>query len=376
MASFEKRGNGVRAIVSFPDGRRQATFDTMAEARAWAAEMEKAKELGNVKHSKVRTVEQLIIDYLPLAKNTDSGKWNELRLLKLCNDPLAKVALHQITPHEINEWSGRRLKEIKPASVNRELNLIRGIFTHGVKVRKWLNENPCKDALKPPAGERRNRPLLTLAEIEAIAIATGYRDDPKLLTKTARVGACFLLAMETAMRSGKILRLRPKDYDRNARVVYVHALEKGGRKGSKSGRVAASRWVPLTNRAVDLLDQLLETMPEDQEALPDFSMPPYIVGLTDKQRDALWRKARDRSGVEDLHFHDLKHEAATRLAKFIDVIALSHAIGTKDLKLLRDTYYNNDASRIAHALPETLSNHTSTVYRPTAPITQEATVAA
>lgn len=180
------------------------------------------------------------------------------------------------------------------------------------------------------------------------------------------------------MRSGEILRLRPKDYDRNARVVYVHALEKGGRKGSKSGRVAASRWVPLTNRAVDLLDQLLETMPEDQEALPDFSMPPYIyiVGLTDKQRDALWRKARDRSGVEDLHFHDLKHEAATRLAKFIDVIALSHAIGTKDLKLLRDTYYNNDASRIAHALPETLSNHTSTVYRPTAPITQEATVAA
>lgn len=42
MASFEKRGNGVRAIVSFADGRRQATFDTMAEARAWAAEMEKA----------------------------------------------------------------------------------------------------------------------------------------------------------------------------------------------------------------------------------------------------------------------------------------------------------------------------------------------
>ena len=268
----------------------------MAEARTWAAEMEKAKELGNVKHSKVRTVEQLINDYLPLAKNTNSGKWNELRLLKLCNDPLAKVALHQIAPHEINEWSGHRLQEIKPAPVNRELNLIRGMFTHGVKVRKWLNENPCKDALKLPAGERRNRPLLTLAEIEAIAIATGYRDHPKLLTRTARVGACFLLAMETAMlRSGEILRLRLKDYDRNVRVVYVHALKKGGRKGSKSARVAASRWIPLTNRAVELLDQLLETMPEDQEALPDFSMPPYIAGLTDKQRDALWR-CQCRSG--------------------------------------------------------------------------------
>lgn len=53
----------------------------------------------------------------------------------------------------------------------------------------------------------------------------------------------------------------------------------------------------------------------------------------------------------------MKHEAATRLAGFIDVIALSHAIGTKDLKLLRDTYYNNDASRIAHSLPDSLAEH-------------------
>ena len=35
-------GTGSGLSVSFPDGRRQATFDTMAEARAWSAEMEKA----------------------------------------------------------------------------------------------------------------------------------------------------------------------------------------------------------------------------------------------------------------------------------------------------------------------------------------------
>lgn len=72
--------------------------------------------------------------------------------------------------------------------------------------------------------------------------------------------------------------------------------------------------------------------------------------------DALWRKARDMACVEDLHFHDTKHEAATRLSQFIDVLALSHAIGTKDIRLLRDTYYNNDASRIAKKLPAQLSS--------------------
>lgn len=357
MASFEKRGNSIRAIVKFPDGKRSATFDTMTEARAWATNVERQKQLGTVSNAKVRTVEDLILDYLPRAEMTDSGKWNKLRLMSFCTYPLAKVNLHEVTPHHINEWITARLKQVVPGTVNREMNLWRSVFTHGVQVRKWLQASPCKEAMKPPAGVRRNRPLLTPKEIEAISIATGYNEDPELVTKSARVGACFFLAMETALRSGEILRIRPKDYDRHARTLYVHALERGGRKGSKSGTIQASRWVPLTNRAIELLDQLLESMPKDQQSQENFSMPPYIVGMTDSQRDALWRKARDRSGVEDLHFHDLKHEAATRLARFIDVIALSHAIGTKDLKLLRDTYYNNDASRIAHSLPNSLAEH-------------------
>lgn len=359
MASFEKRGSSVRAIVKFPDGKRSATFDTMTEARAWATNLERQKLQGTLKNAKARTVQDLILDYLPRAEMTDSGRWNKLRLMKFCEASLARVKLDEVTPHHINEWITDRLTEVKPGTVNRELNLWRSVFTHGVQTRKWLTSNPCRDSIKPPAGARRDRTLLTSAEIEAIAVATGYHEHPDLSTKMSRVGACFFLAMETALRSGEILRMRPQDYNRDARTLYVHALERGGRKGTQSGTIQGSRWVPLTNRAIELLDQLVATMPKDQPPKPDFSMPPYIVGMTDGQRDALWRKARDRSGVEDLHFHDLKHEAATRLAKFIDVIALSHAIGTKDLKLLRDTYYNNDASRIAHSLPTSLNAHQS-----------------
>jgi hypothetical protein len=46
----------------------------------------------------------------------------------------------------------------------------------------------------------RRRPLLTEAEINAIATATGYPFDPQLRTITAKVGAVFLLARETGMR--------------------------------------------------------------------------------------------------------------------------------------------------------------------------------
>ena len=105
---------------------------------------------------------------------------------------------------------------------------------------------------------------------------------------------------------------------------------------------------------MELLDLLLATMPRDQEVQDGFSLPPYIVGLNDSQRDALWRKARTQAGMAEFTFHDAKHEACTRLSKFLDVIALSHAIGTKDIRLLRDTYYISDASGAAKLLPARL----------------------
>lgn len=198
--------------------------------------------------------------------------------------------------------------------------------------------------------------MLTARELTAISIAGGYAPDQQLTTDTARAVACFFLALETGMRSGEILRLRPIDYNRLKRTVRVSALEVGGRKGSKSGKVTAARYVPLTGRAIEVLDQLLAAMPADQVPAPGFTGPPYIVGMDDAARDALWRKVRDLSGVEGLTFHDTKHEACTRLARAgIDVLELSHAVGTKDIRLLRDTYYINDAAGVASRLPARLS---------------------
>lgn len=359
MASFEQRGNSVRAIVRVAGGKRSATFDTLAEAHTWAERMQAKKAIGQLSPAKGAgiTAGDLFEAYLEaVAKNTDSGKWNELRLMNLCKDPLATRRISDIVTHDINEWVARRLKKpsshtgkpVAPSTVNRELNLMSAAFSYAVKDRKWLDVNPCHGVRRPEHGRPRKRPLLTASEIRALRISTGYDADPSLATSTARIGACFLLSLETGMRSGEILRLRPQDYWRDKRIVHVAAIEPGGRKGSRSGRatVDPSRNVPLTARAMELLDQLLSSMPPKQ---------PYIVGVRDGLRDALWRRARDRAGVEDLHFHDAKHEAATRLAKYIDVLALSHAIGTKDVKLLRDTYYNNDASRSAALLPAQLS---------------------
>lgn len=368
MASFETRGSSIRAIVRIPGVTRKksATFDTLREAKKWANLME--AKLDAKDGPSGGTNEELFETYLDaVASKTDSKKFNALRLMKWCKDPLAVKRTEDTTTHDINQWIERSLAEpnqrtglpLTGATVNRELNLMSGAFAYAIKALHWITVNPVHGAARPEQGKARKRPLLTSKEIKAIRISTGYDTEPKLTTLTSRVGACFLLSLETGLRSGELLRVRPMDYHKKGHYLHVSATEKGGRKGANSGRTSSdpSRNVPLTGRAMELLNQLLTTMPEDQEPDVDagFSNPPYIVGMNDAQRDALWRKCLKRSLVHDLHFHDTKHEAATRLSQFIDVLALSHAIGTKDIRLLRDTYYNNDASRIAKLLPQQLS---------------------
>lgn len=361
MASYETRGSSIRAIVRVPGGGKlTGTFDTKAQAQAWAREQERTKHIPRGG----RTCGALFEAYYPVAKEKDSGKANALRLLAWLDDPLARVPLASVITHDIDEWVARRLakpnertgKSITHATVNRELNLMSGAFTYGIKVRHWLTTNPCHGAGRPPKTPSRARALLTPDEIGAICAAGGYVEGEPPVLIGARVVTCFLIGLESGMRSGEILRLRPVDYFPKQHKARVAALERGGRKGARSGQtLAAGRNVALTDRAVQLLDSLLDTMPPNQAPVDGMTMPPYIAGLTDRQRDSNWRKTRDLAGVQDLHFHDCKHEAATRLARHMDVLALSHTLGTKNLSLLRDTYYNDDAERTAALLPSQLT---------------------
>lgn len=357
MASIYKLPSGLwRAQIDKRGIRESESRASRAEAKNWAIQREseieadfQAGKTGARRSSGGVTVGELFNLFLDMeASKTDTAKWNRLRINNWQKSTLAGKLVTSIVPHDINEWVQERQKTVSNATVNRELNLMSSAFRYAIKAKQWIEINPCHGVNRPADARGRHRALLTEDELHRIAIATGFTAQPQLSTATSRVGACFFLALETAARSGEILRIKPEHYRPEQRTLWVAAEEQGGRKSSRSGRVQdkASRHVPLTERAMELLDQLQATMPAGQ---------PYLVGVSDAQRDALARKAFKKALVEDLKFHDTKHEAATKLSKFLDVIALSHAIGTKDLRLLRDTYYVNDASAAALLLPKVLS---------------------
>lgn len=352
MASITPRNGAYRVTVRLPGGQREtATFDTHEEAKAWADSLEQKKAVGALTGSAgaaVKVAELLTAYEAAVCSKRDSARWDALRIAKWQNDPLARLAVASVTTHDINEWAARREAQVSGSTVNRELTLLSGAFSYAMNDRKWIKENPCRGARRPEDNPPRDHRLLTPEQLLAIERAGGLDVDPDLVSKAARATVCFLVGLETGMRSGEILRVKPDDYVRESRYVHVTATERGGRKSARSGRSTrtAARKVPLTERGIELFDWLLRTKPADSI---------YIVGLNDSQRDANWRKVRDRAGIDDLHFHDSKHEACTRLSSFLDVFELSHAVGTKDIVLLRDTYYSKDVERAASRLPPRLT---------------------
>ena len=99
-------------------------------------------------------------------------------------------------------------------------------------------------------------------------------------------------AIETAMRRGDTIVLQWRDVDMARRSAHI--------RQSKNGH---SRSIPLTGAALDILSNLNPHDGSDMHVFPTTAM---AVRMS-------WQRLLSRAGVTDLHFHDLRHEAISRL---------------------------------------------------------------
>jgi integrase len=75
-----------------------------------------------------------------------------------------------------------------------------------------------------------------------------------------------------------------------------------------------------------------------------------VFPITANALKLAFERAVKRAGIEDLHFHDLRHEATSRLAeKLPNVIELAAVTGHKDLRMLK-RYYHPRAEDLARKL--------------------------
>lgn len=100
------------------------------------------------------------------------------------------------------------------------------------------------------------------------------------------------------------------------------------------------RDVPLTKEALRLLSMLPRG--SDDAAL--------IFQLKSATLDALFRRAKEKLQIVDLHFHDARREALTRLSAKVDGLTLAKISGHRDTRILLNTYYAPKMEDVADLL--------------------------
>ena len=111
----------------------------------------------------------------------------------------------------------------------------------------------------------------------------------------AHLKGILICALDTGMRQGEIFSLRWRDVDLEERLLNIQAFHT---------KTMKKRQVAITTRLAIELERLKTSTPDDPNGL--------VFGILDNVKRS-FTAARNKAGLKDLRFHDLRHTAATRL---------------------------------------------------------------
>lgn len=323
MASIRHRGEKWQARVirtGFPAETK--SFVSRQDAERWARSIESEMDKGSyvsrdaAESTTLKEVlEQYIVDVLPIKRG---GLEDAIRLRAMSRTKIAKFSMGALSPTAIGNYRDERLKQVKPATVIRELAYLSAIINHAR--REWgINiANPVPLVRKPSATQGRDRLLSADEETRLFAalVPVGRRNS-WILPATK-------LSLETAMRRGELIALRWTDVDLEARTAHLPMTKNG-----------TARTVPLSTKALGVLIDLPRSI--DGRVIP-------IQGFT---LHKAFTKACARAEIENFRWHDLRHTAITRLAeKLPNLIELAAVSGHRSLTMLK-RYYHPSASDLA-----------------------------
>jgi site-specific recombinase XerD len=308
---FERPPNSGVHWVSYYDadgnrrrekaGKLSAALDLLAQRRAQVKRGDyvqpRQARVWSFKRLAEETIRQKSLRMAPLTIETDTIRLGQLVPL------IGGIRFDRITPEKI-EAALASLKRggLSNSTVNRYRSLISSVFTFAVKTHR-VAANPVARVGRYRENESRLR-WLRPEEEERIR---------KVLTNESQRWE-FDLALHTGMRRGEQWGLKWRDVDLERGILTVRG---------KTGR----RHVQANDVAIGALKRLSRYSGGKEFVCPD-------ANETTVKRD--WRRWLERAaadaGVEDFHWHDLRHTFASRLVMAgVDIRTVQELLGHKSI---------------------------------------------
>jgi integrase len=303
MASVIKVGGKWRAQVrrkGFPT--ETCSFDVKAQASAWAAKIE--ADMLALKHQDTRiianlTMADLIDRYSLEVGGVKAFGKNKVSVLAMLKEDLGKHTLPSVTVDVLMHYIRKRhAAGAGGVTIAIDLSYLGSMYRAAqVLFRLPVDPTVIKAAranlqylgLSTKSKERERRP--TKAEITKICAHFKAK-------KRQRVPMIDVItfAIETAMRAGEIIRLKWSDLNDDDRTIIIRDRKHPQLKEGNDQEV------PLLGEAYAIVKRQ-----------PRIEDEPRIFPVTDGTISTLFPRACEALDIEDLTFHDLRHEGISRL---------------------------------------------------------------
>ena len=325
MATFRKRpgprGRTVwqAQIIRRGHERQYKTFDGKAEAEAWARQIEGEMDRGvfvSRAEAESTTLAEALVRYrdeITPRKKATTAACERDRIRTWAASPLGARSLASIRGRDVAAYVQQRQNDGYGANTIRlELALLSHLFNTARTA--WGMEslsNPVEivKGQRPRLPPGRDRRLQDDEHARLLCAAQAYGGE---------IGPIITWAIETAMRRGEIVAMRWEHLDRKARVLLIPETKTG-----------IPRRIPLSTVAIAILDSL----PRRLEG--------KVWGMRPNSISQAFERVCKAAGIHGLTFHDLRHEAASRLGeKGFSGLEIATITGHKTMQMVkRYTHY-------------------------------------
>ncbi len=285
------------------------TFTSLVAAEDWATVVESEMVRGVfVSRSEAEAtfikdvLSRFESDVLPTKRSEQSDKSR----IKTLTDAFGDYRMASLTSSQVAQFRDRRLKVVGPQSVIHELNLLNRVLKTasmdwGIALPGGLPTAQVRKPIKPRGRDRR----VPETEIANILNAT---ESPELRT-------IIKIAVETGMRRNELASLTWDEIDLKKQTAHLPKT-----------KTDVPRTVPLSKAAI--------------KALKEFGIKKEgaVFELRPESMSQAFERACEshRANIVGVRFHDLRHEATSRLfEKGLNVMEVAAITGHKTLDMLK-----------------------------------------
>jgi integrase len=242
---------------------------------------------------------------------------DDLYAVKTLNRFFGNTQLHEVSPLEIESFKAVRLREVSKSRINRNLDLVKKLFSIAVDWG-YLSESPARKVKRFPVFNVVERIL-------------DQGEQAKLLEASApHLRPVLIALLNTACRKAEILGLKWDQVDLERKTLRIER--------TKSGK---DRIIPINSVLWSVLEALRASSGQSERVF----LGPNGEPMKDVKRS--FKAACERAGIDgSLRIHDLRHSAASKMVEAgVPLPVVSRILGHASIIT---------TMRYAHSTPESM----------------------